>query len=224
MSDRDAAISAFYAKEAPRLVRAVMRAVDASPLTVEDACAYAWCQLVRRADDIRLGRSAFWWLYRVAVREAWKMSAVDCRHVPRGEGAEVACEVTDAATPVDDVVEYREELRSLRTLPERQRRILLLYALGFTYAEIARMTGDTARTVERQLRRSKETLRSSPGGELSRRELEVIDGLAAGESARTIAERLGLGVSTVEDYIARAYRKLGVSTRRQALAAYAARV
>jgi DNA-binding CsgD family transcriptional regulator len=98
-----------------------------------------------------------------------------------------------------------------------------MHALGFTYAEIGRMTGDTVRTVERQLRRSKETLRSSPGGELSRRELEVIDGLAAGESARRIAQRLGLGTSTVEDYIARAYRKLGVSTRREALAAHAAR-
>ena len=224
MSDRDSAISAFYAKEAPGLVRAVMHAVDASPLTVEDACAYAWCQLVRRADDIRLGRSAFWWLYRVAVREAWKLSAVDCRHVPRGDGAEVACGVIDAATPVDDLVEHRDELRSLRTLPERQRRILLLHALGFTYAEIGRMTGDSARTVERLLRRSKETLRASPGGTLSRRELEVIDGLAAGRSARTIAEDLGLGASTVEDYIARAYRKLGVSTRSEALTAYAARL
>src|SRR3954463_9837543 len=132
MSDRDGAISGFYAKEAPGLVRAVMRAVDASPLTVEDACAYAWCQLVRRADDIRLGRSAFWWLYRVAVREAWKLSAVDTRHVPVGEATEFACVPADNRPAVDELVELRERLQSVEELPERPRRILLLHALGFT--------------------------------------------------------------------------------------------
>jgi hypothetical protein len=117
MSDRDAAISAFYAKEAPGLVRAVMRAVDASPLTVEDACAYAWCQPVRRADDIRLGRSEFWSLYRVAVREAWKMSAVDFRHARAARVPRSRAGVIDAATPVDDLVEHREEHRSFARSP-----------------------------------------------------------------------------------------------------------
>src|SRR4051812_43310930 len=91
MRDRDAAVSAFYAQEAAGLERAVTRAVNASATTIEDACSYAWGQLVRRGDDIRLGREAFWWLYRVAVRQGWKMAAIDCRHVPASDPAAVAC-------------------------------------------------------------------------------------------------------------------------------------
>ncbi len=35
----------------------------------------------------------------------------------------------------------------------------MLHGLGFTYAEIARMTGDSLRTVERQMLRARATLR-----------------------------------------------------------------
>jgi DNA-directed RNA polymerase specialized sigma24 family protein len=34
--------------------------------------------------------------------------------------------------------------------------MLLLHAAGFKYVEIARITGDSVRTVERQLRRARE--------------------------------------------------------------------
>src|SRR4051794_2833954 len=168
MRDRDAAVSAFYAQEAAGLERAVTRGVNASASTIEDACSYAWCQLVRRGDDIRLGREAFWWLYRVAVRQAWKMAAVDQRHVPAGDPAAVALLAPDYGDDVEQLAERREVLRSIERLPERQRRVLLLHALGYTYAEIARMTGDSHRTVDRQLRRTRETLRRACDTELSR--------------------------------------------------------
>src|SRR4051812_44295113 len=95
----------------------------------------AWCQLVRRGDDIRLGRDAYWWLYRVAVRQAWKMAAIDQRHVPAGDPAAVAMLAPDNAASVEEDVEHRELLRSLDHLPARQRRLLLLHALGYTYDE-----------------------------------------------------------------------------------------
>ncbi len=55
----------------------------------------------------------------------------------------------------DAVVAAREALRSLAVLPPRQRRILGLFAGGRSYREIATITGDSPRTVERQLMRAK---------------------------------------------------------------------
>lgn len=63
---------------------------------------------------------------------------------------------------MDDVaqtVEDRELLALIDRLPERKRRILLLHALGYRYDEIGELTGDTVRTVDRQLARAKELLR-----------------------------------------------------------------
>jgi DNA-binding CsgD family transcriptional regulator len=48
---------------------------------------------------------------------------------------------------------------------------------------------------------------------LSRRELDVVEGVIAGCSSRVIAERLFLSVRTVENHLARSYRKLGVHGR-----------
>jgi DNA-binding CsgD family transcriptional regulator len=54
-----------------------------------------------------------------------------------------------------------------------------------------------------------------PGG-LSRRELEVLQLLAAGESNRQIARRLGLSTHTVERHVANLYRKIGARGRADA--------
>ena len=43
-------------------------------------------------------------------------------------------------------------------LPERQRRLIALQAIGCSYAELAALTGDTPRTVDRQLARAKRRL------------------------------------------------------------------
>jgi DNA-directed RNA polymerase specialized sigma24 family protein len=49
-------------------------------------------------------------------------------------------------------------LRALDRLPERRRRLIWLQGLGFSYAEMAGVTGDSPRTVERQLRRARQEL------------------------------------------------------------------
>jgi DNA-binding CsgD family transcriptional regulator len=56
-----------------------------------------------------------------------------------------------------------------------------------------------------------------PGG-LSRREREVLRLLAAGESNRQIARRLGLSPHTVERHVANLYRKIGARGRADATA------
>jgi RNA polymerase sigma factor (sigma-70 family) len=157
-------LAAYYAEEAPSLRRAVAAAVTAPPTLVDDACSYAWTQLVRRGGDIQLGTGAYWWLYRVATREAWRLAADHRRLHPVGMAGEVAALMRD-----DDgdrtfaAAEYHDAMSSLERVPERQRRLILLCAAGFTYAEVARITGDTVRTVERQLNRGRRTLQQARG-------------------------------------------------------------
>src|SRR3954468_585348 len=98
-----------------------------------------------------------------------------------------------------------------------------VHGSGFTYAEIARLTGATRRTVDRQLRRARERLRDAHQQSLAAREEQILDRLAAGLTIRAIAADLDLGDETVRGYLLGAYRKLGVRTRAEAVAAHVAR-
>jgi DNA-binding CsgD family transcriptional regulator/pimeloyl-ACP methyl ester carboxylesterase len=60
--------------------------------------------------------------------------------------------------------------------------------------------------------------RSAPPDGLSRRELEVLRLVAAGESNSQIARRLGLSIHTVERHVANLYRKIGARGRADATA------
>lgn len=57
-------------------------------------------------------------------------------------------------------------------------------------------------------------------GELSARELEVLDMLAKGHLIKEIADRLDISFGTVRTYIRRIYEKLHVHSRAQAVAKY----
>jgi DNA-binding CsgD family transcriptional regulator len=52
---------------------------------------------------------------------------------------------------------------------------------------------------------------------LSPREIDVLDRLAAGESNKEIARRLGISPNTVKTHVARVYEKLAVERRMQAV-------
>jgi len=52
---------------------------------------------------------------------------------------------------------------------------------------------------------------------LSPREIDIIDRLAAGESNKEIARRLGISPNTVKTHVARVYEKLEVQRRVQAV-------
>jgi DNA-directed RNA polymerase specialized sigma24 family protein len=62
-----------------------------------------------------------------------------------------------AAEP-DRVLELSEKLAEVRALPLRQQRIVWLQGLGYEYTEIAAVTGESRRTVERQLSRARQRL------------------------------------------------------------------
>jgi len=58
--------------------------------------------------------------------------------------------------------------------------------------------------------------------DLTAREREVLDGLAQGLSNPQLAQRLGIGQSTVKTHVSQVLAKLGVATRLQAAITYAA--
>lgn len=133
------------------LVRFSVRAPDA---VIDDACQTAWSRLLRLRTRVRR-ETALSWLVTTANREALKALRRTSRELPlealgeRPHGG--------FATP-EQAAEFHERLDQLRVLPRRQQQMLWLQGLGLSYTEMAAYTGDTERTVERQLMRGKRAL------------------------------------------------------------------
>jgi DNA-directed RNA polymerase specialized sigma24 family protein len=153
---RREAIAALYAREGGRLRARVAEDLTGGRALAEDACQTAWLALLGR-DDVALDAHGLAWLRTVAVtagarlargRDVAAQPIVD-RHAEQAAGE---------GEPDQRAVEL-EELRERRArfvaLPSRQRRLLGLQGLGFSYEEISALTGDSLRTVQRQLLRGR---------------------------------------------------------------------
>ena len=95
----------------------------------------------------------------------------------------------------------------------------LLEAIREVHEGGSPMSAPIARKVVLSLR----PVAAAPGDEttaLSPREREVLDGLAEGEAYKQIADRLGVSIHTVRNYIRRIYEKLHVCSRTEAVAKY----
>jgi RNA polymerase sigma factor (sigma-70 family) len=130
----------LYQRHHRALLRAVSRAVQATPELVEDACQTAWTNLLRHqpARD-----SLFGWLYIVALHEVYRLSAIERRDAHLEDlRTKIAWDsrVADDLT-LDNYREARAALEALASLPHDQRRNLALLIAGFSYREIAAMTG-----------------------------------------------------------------------------------
>jgi RNA polymerase sigma factor (sigma-70 family) len=141
-----------------QIVRISIRAPDA---LIEDACQIAWSRLLRSWGTVRQ-EAALPWLATTATRVALRLAKRSARELSLDELCDGETDLADPATlGPEQLVELRARLEEIRALPERQQRLVWLQGLGFTYAEMADRTGDSRRTVERQLMRAKRALRSA---------------------------------------------------------------
>jgi RNA polymerase sigma-70 factor (ECF subfamily) len=158
-------VGGLYRRLAPRLERIVRLDVRAGDAVIEDACQFAWSRLVHHADRVRAD-TVLAWLARVAVHEALRLLRRERRELSlEGESESLQAHALWSSHPPPEVLyEHRERLAVLAGLPERERRMVWLHALGLSYGEIATYSGCTVRTVERQLLRGKQRLRAMDGG------------------------------------------------------------
>ncbi len=152
-------VAELFAAQASRVRRVVRAGVRAPEPLVEDACQLAWMRLFQCRARVRRD-TAIAWLVRTAMREAVKLMHRDGRELSLDALADEAGDRPAPATPalLEELVEQRARLESIRILPERQQRLVWLHGLGLTYTEMAGQTGTTRRTVERQLLRARHTL------------------------------------------------------------------
>jgi RNA polymerase sigma factor (sigma-70 family) len=149
-------IEQLFTALAPRLERIVRGGAGVAEPVVEDACQFAWSRLVDLAHSVRRD-GALSWLATTAVHEAYRLERRSRAEEPMPDDEDTV--VRGSAPSAHEVVELRERIASVGRLPERQRQVLWLRAAGYSYAEIGASTGDTRRTVERQLARATRRVR-----------------------------------------------------------------
>ena len=158
----------LYRLYATELQRAVARRVGASRQVIEDACAFAWAQLLAKQPD---RDAVMGWLIVVARHEALRLIRLEQREL-RLDGDPAKCEKDDYVTgaerlaapgSLDAEVEARELLERLTFLPERRRRIVELRLAGYCYSEITEATGDGQRAIDRQLKKARHALAGKRG-------------------------------------------------------------
>jgi DNA-directed RNA polymerase specialized sigma24 family protein len=156
-------VAELYRSVSKRLEEIVrITAPNASDPVVEDACQFAWDQLVQHAARVRR-ETALAWLAKIALREAHRLSGREGRFHSLDTVFELAGEAAflGEVPAADEVTERRERLRAIRGLPEKQQRMVWLQALGLNYVEMAAQSGCTTRAVERQLFRARRSLREA---------------------------------------------------------------
>ncbi len=139
----------------PQLWRILARNLQVADAILEDACQTAWWLLLIFRESIEPG-SELGWLSTTATRQAFKLQRSQLEEDPFDEGAQLF-ELQRYREPEpgpEQVLEVRERLAEIRQLPVRQRRLVWLQGLGYEYVEIAAATGESRRTVERQLLRA----------------------------------------------------------------------
>ena len=131
----------LFQRHHDHLTRAVARAVNGSHVLIEDACSFAWMQLLRVQPERT--PALFAWLRTVATREAYRLSAIELRdgHVDDLGPCEVWAKVLGHVRDMDHEIEARRALDALAGLPERRRRYLILFVAGYTYDEIGELCG-----------------------------------------------------------------------------------
>lgn len=152
-------MDALYAELQPRLWRILVSNLRMPDDVIEDACQVAWSSFLLHRHAISLGHE-LGWLSTSATREALRIVRAGPELVSLEESDEPVLLDDHRACTVepDRALEISEKLAEVRALPIRQQRIVWLQGLGYEYAEIAAVTGESRRTVERQLIRARRHL------------------------------------------------------------------
>jgi RNA polymerase sigma factor (sigma-70 family) len=154
---------ALYRAHHTRLLWLIARDVGARPQVIEDACAYAWAELLARQPE---RTSIVGWLRVVARHEAIRlarsdrplvsMSAADPDRMP-----DRTWSTTVPRRSADQQADALEALCALASLSERRRTFLAAKVAGYSYDEIAAELGVSWRTVNRQLVRARAAVREA---------------------------------------------------------------
>src|SRR5437588_4092218 len=129
-------IGELYSSLAGRLERIVRACVSCPDPVIEDACQFAWSRLLHHRDRVHRD-TALGWLARTAVREAFRVTTRRARELPLEDeaghpsGAWIRRRVPSPA----DLLEQRQTLKAIASLPVRQQRVLWLMGLGLSYRE-----------------------------------------------------------------------------------------
>lgn len=161
--DRATQIEALYRRDAARLQRAVARRARADQTVIEDACAYAWVELLTNENVDVTADAIFGWLLLVATREAWRLANRDARASVRLDDPESGADPA-SSLDVEAQVQAREDLRLLDQLTPKQAEMMRLHAAGLDYNEIAERLGVTYTNVNKHLTKARKKLRDLRGG------------------------------------------------------------
>lgn len=146
-----------FAAHHDKLFHVLRRRVNASEALIEDAISMTWVIFLRAQPERT--PTLFGWLVIVAEREAWRLCKRSRSTIAIDE---LECLDMPHAPVVEAVVDARDRLdRGARAMTARQRQIVGLKAAGYRYDEIAQFTGDSVRTVERQLLRGRARARAA---------------------------------------------------------------
>ena len=202
--------AALFVEHQRLLLRVTARRFGGSQELAEDACAFAWLQLLQYQPD---REAVVGWLRVVARNEGLRLlrtsrrePSLEDRPHPRHDVA--SGEPLDwqelLAAPADTelAVEAREVLRALAGLRWHQRTVLTMQLAGYSYKEIALRLGRTYTWVNRHLTEGR--------AELRRRWVREME--AAGFGIDQIAQALGLSAETVRRR-SELDRQLGVGRR-----------
>ena len=162
VAPQPAALFARYDRKLRARVRSI---VTTSEANVEDACMYAWLALLRHElDEVA---EPYSWLTTIAIREAVKLDRVDRRTRPLPLDEYGPQERPGEELAAYDLLAHAAAIIQEAGLTARQLQMISLQLWGLSYEQIAVHTGDSRRTVERQILRARsklaETLQSSGG-------------------------------------------------------------
>lgn len=149
----------LYSELQPQLARILASNLQPPAWIVEDACQTAWRALLEHRDAVLAG-GELGWLATTATRAALRLLRCERLMESRVElSAPLRLDDFRAPEPEPERrLELRERLADIRRLPVRQQRLVMLQGFGYEYDEIAAVTGETRRTVARQLNRARQQL------------------------------------------------------------------